>query len=159
MKKKKRIKELGPDRPYFQFVCAPPPPPQIFLAPAATASDTLTLQILLIIYIIFRLSESWSLVFVWLQWFGSAWYFRYLWSVHQNHLQQPQRWDIGEIFCLHPYCYQRLQATKHGIKACSKHWPYRPEPAVWVQFSLLPSLYWSSMIWRKINPKSCDFSD
>ncbi len=27
---KKRIKELGPDRPYFQFVCTP----QIFLAPA-----------------------------------------------------------------------------------------------------------------------------
>ncbi len=24
--RKKRIKELGPDRPYFQFVCAPPPP-------------------------------------------------------------------------------------------------------------------------------------
>ncbi len=23
-KKKKRIKELGPDHPYFQFVCAPP---------------------------------------------------------------------------------------------------------------------------------------
>ncbi len=23
-RKKKRIKELGPDRPYFQFVCAPP---------------------------------------------------------------------------------------------------------------------------------------
>ncbi len=30
---KKRIKELGPDRPYFQFVCAPP---KNFFAQAAT---------------------------------------------------------------------------------------------------------------------------
>ncbi len=37
---KKIIKELGPDRPYFQFVCPPPPPPpQHFLAPAATAPN------------------------------------------------------------------------------------------------------------------------
>ncbi len=33
---KKIIKELGPDCPYFQFVCAPP---IIFLAPAATATQ------------------------------------------------------------------------------------------------------------------------
>ncbi len=31
-----RIKEIGPDRPYFQFVCAPP----TCFAPAATGSDT-----------------------------------------------------------------------------------------------------------------------
>ncbi len=34
---KKRIKELGPDRPYFQFVCAPPK--KNVLAPAATGQD------------------------------------------------------------------------------------------------------------------------
>ncbi len=34
---KKRIKELGPDRPYFQFVCALP---KKMLTPAATGYET-----------------------------------------------------------------------------------------------------------------------
>lgn len=49
----------------------------------------------------------------WLQWFGSSWYFRYLWSVHQNHLQQPQRWDIGEMTSLHLYSHQSKTSLKH----------------------------------------------